>query len=513
MTHSSDVKTGTVIQGYRVVRSIGEGGFGAVYELVHCQFGRRAALKVLALPGARPEITARFLNEARAANAVHHPGIVQIFELGQLKSGAPWLMMEFIDGETLEERMLSVQRGNAPLRHDPVTILYQLADVLCVLHDRGVIHRDLKPANIKLMPDPSRPEGELTKLLDFGIAKFVSESLLEPKDEGPAPPHTRAGVIMGTPSYMAPEQCVSAATVTAAADVYAMGVIAYELLSGRKPFVADPPAIYTLKLTQDPPPLDKSGLPFELQSLVMAMLHRDPMQRPRMSQVAEILAKLGGRGASGAQVLALRSSSGQQPTENKSARLTRQAIMLLGTGLLGGGLSALLLLLARPNVSSTPTHDLGPRQPGVADLSDSSATEEEAALPGPPDLAASAVPDATPPPHDLAMPSSHKDLGLGVLPGGATCTPQPVRSGCIRGAGLSEEARTLLASAAESTGLRLCPNQALILERPLRGFLTCRQRPASLPQRQCDQFVLRADAQWKPEWTVPDRVEVKCSSH
>jgi hypothetical protein len=500
-----------VIQGYRVVRSIGEGGFGAVYELVHCQFGRRAALKVLALPGARPEITARFLNEARAANAVHHPGIVQIFELGQLKSGAPWLMMEFIDGETLEERMQSVQRGSAPLRHDPVTILYQLADVLCVLHDRGVIHRDLKPANIKLMPDPSRPEGELTKLLDFGIAKFVSESLLEPKDEGPAPPHTRAGVIMGTPSYMAPEQCVSAATVTAAADVYAMGAIAYELLSGHKPFVADPPAIYTLKLTQDPPPLDKSGLPFELQSLVMAMLHRDAMQRPRMSQVAEILAKLGGRGASGAQVLALRSSSGQQPMETPR-RLTRQVPLLLGTAFLGGGLSALVLFLARPSAIRSPAHDLGPRQPAVVDQA-TAIGDERVALPESPDLADPGVPDAATPPLDLATPPPQKDLGIGVPPGGATCTPQPVRSGCIRGAGLSEQARTVLASAAESTGLRLCPNQTLILERPLRGFLTCRQRPASLSQRLCDQFVLRADAQWKTEWMVPDRVEVKCSSH
>lgn len=510
MTHPSDLKTGTVIQGYRVVRSIGEGGFGAVYELVHCQFGRRAALKVLALPGARPEITARFLNEARAANAVHHPGIVQIFELGQLKSGAPWLMMEYIEGETLEERMLSVQRGNAPLRHDPIAILYQLADVLCVLHDRGVIHRDLKPANIKLMPDPSRPEGELTKLLDFGIAKFVSESLLEPKDEGPAPPHTRAGVIMGTPSYMAPEQCVSAATVTAAADVYAMGVIAYELLSGRKPFIADPPAIYTIKLTQDPPPLDKSGLPFELQSLVMAMLNRDPMQRPRMSQVAEILAKLGGRGASGAQVLALRTGSGQETTA-RQRKLSQQTAVLLVTGLLGGGLSAAMLFQAlRPTTSGPPSRDMGAGPMGISDLARTSEPEPPIE---PPDLASPSVPDAATPLPDLATPSQRKDLGAGANPAGPTCTPQQVRAGCIKGTGLNDEARGVLASAAESAGLRLCPSSVVVLERPIRGFLICRQRPASLSQRQCDQFVLRADAQWKPDWSVPERVEIKCSSH
>lgn len=515
MSQSFELKPGTIIQGYRVVRCIGEGGFGAVFELVHCQFARRAALKVLSLPSARPEITARFMNEARASNAVHHPGIVQIFELGQLKDGVPWLMMEYIEGETLEERIAAVHGGNAPLRHDPLAILYQLADVLRALHEHGVIHRDLKPANIKLMPDPSRPEGELAKLLDFGIAKFVSESLLEPKDEGPVPPQTRAGVIMGTPSYMAPEQCVSAATVTAAADVYALGVIAYELLAGRKPFDASPPAIYTMKLTQDAPPLDNS-IPFELKSLVMTMLHRDPAQRPSMAQIGEILARLGGRGASGAQLRALVSSAEHAQTKAKASHSARIGLFV-GLGLLTGGLATMIfvLILIRPGahrtnggVAAAPLADGGSH---TGSLADKPGQREAEMVPDQAESVDVAV-EMAPEPPDLGLPGERRpDLGQNgtSLP---SCLPQRLRPNCFVGTGLTVEQRDTLTQAAARVGLRLCADQSIKLSRALRGFLTCDQHPAALSRRVCENFIHAADALWRPTWNIPERVEVRCPS-
>ena len=271
MRHPSELRPGDRFHSYRVVREVARGGFGVVYELVHGRSGRRAALKVLTKAGMKPEVMKRFLNEARAANTVRHPGIVDIMDQGNFEDEIPWLLMEFVEGDTLEDRIRSVHTNQAPPFHDPIAILFQLAHVLQALHERGVVHRDLKPANVKLMPDPSRPEGELAKLLDFGIAKFVSDSLLTFSDEGPVQPHTRADVIMGTPAYMAPEQCVSAAAVTGAADVYALGIIAYELLSGRRPFQVEWPAIAHVKLTQDAPSLDTPGLASELVNLIMSM--------------------------------------------------------------------------------------------------------------------------------------------------------------------------------------------------------------------------------------------------
>lgn len=522
MSQSFDLKPGTIIQGYRVVRCIGQGGFGAVYELVHCQFARRAALKVLSLPSSRPEITARFLNEARAANAVRHPGTVQIFEIGQLANGAPWLLMEFIEGETLEERIEAIHNRTAPLLHDSIAILYQLTDVLRMLHERGVIHRDLKPANIKLMPDPSRPEGELAKLLDFGIAKFVSESLLEPQDEGPAPPQTRAGVIMGTPSYMAPEQCVSSATVTAAADVYALGVIAYEMLAGTKPFTVSPPAIYTAKLTQDPPPLD-NGIPFELRSLVMTMLHRDPAQRPSMAQAGEILARLGGRGASGAQLRAMASNAEQAQTQARASHSVR-AGLLIGLGLLAGGLvtTTFVLFLIRPsghhikaNVPPVsvpvPVEDAGSYAGNSAqnldqrDAAATAATEQvKVVLP---------TEDTPPVPPDLgSTPPQRPDLGSSNSSHPPACLAQKVRADCFVGAGLTAEQREVLSQASGRVNLRLCASQSIKLSRVLGGFLTCDQLPAAIPQRVCENFIHTADALWRPNWNIPERVEIRCPS-
>jgi len=513
MRPPSELRPGDRFQRYRVVRQIGQGGFGSVYELVHSHSARRAALKVLALSNASPEIAKRFQNEARAANAVRHPGIVDILDQGHFDDGAPWLLMEFIDGETLEERIHAVHEGRTPLRHDAIAILYQVADVLRALHERGVIHRDLKPANIKLMPDPSRPEGELAKLLDFGIAKFVSQSLLEPRDEGAVQPQTQAGLIMGTPPYMAPEQCVSAASVTAAADVYALGVIAYELLSGRRPIEADPPAIFFLKITEDAPPLNVPGVSRELAALVMSMLRREATTRPTMAAVAETLAALGGRGASGAQLRAWRSES-TKAVANPQAERKKRTRWLVGGGLvtMGASITALLMALGPPTAIER-TQDAGMNGPRIASPHDMASATPDL----PPVDAEENHTDLAPSPFirgtDLAPSPIPMDLSpRRPEPSPVPCTPLRLEPSCFLAKNLSRDQQAAFSTAAKNVGLRLCAGQTLVLQKPLRGFLACSNHPGAVTVQTCDRFKLAADALWRAEWPIPERVEIRCLS-
>ena len=184
---------GSLVGPYRVVRKIGEGGMGAVYEAINETIERRVALKVL-----HPELTRnkdianRFINEARAVNRVSHPGIVQVFDYGQPPDGPAYIVMEYLEGERLSERM--VQRAGTLSVSESVFLCRQIAAALGAAHERGIVHRDLKPDNIMIVADLENATGERTKLLDFGLAK--------PLDR----PGTKSNVIMGTPQYMSPEQ-------------------------------------------------------------------------------------------------------------------------------------------------------------------------------------------------------------------------------------------------------------------------------------------------------------------
>ncbi len=510
MRLSSELVPGGRFQRYHVVTKIGEGGFGAVYELLHTQSPRRAALKVL-LSKTSPEIAKRFQNEARAANSVRHPCIVDILDQGHFEDGSPWLLMEFIEGETLGERIEAVHDGRTPPNHDPIAILYQLADVLRVLHERGVIHRDLKPANIKLMPDPTRPEGELVKLLDFGIAKFISESLLDPRDEGAVQPKTQVGMIMGSPAYMAPEQCVSAANVTTAADVYALGVIAYELLSGRRPIEAKPPEIFILKLTEDAPPLAEPGVPIEVADLVMSMLRREATTRPTMAAVAETLAALGGRGASGAQLRAWRSVS-SQALPDPHVRRRNRTLWLVGGGLVTMGAVAAGLLLALDSSPATKTtSDAGHYGPRIADTYGMTKAVRDLTPADVEDLHTEELqPDLVgrtnlSPPHEAL--SARRPVTTAV-----PCTPLHPEPSCFHAKSISKDQQVEFAKAAKNVGLRLCAGQSLVLDKPVQGFLTCTKRPSAVTQQTCDRFKHEADALWKANWPIPDRVEIRCPS-
>lgn len=284
------VRIGDRLGSYRIVRSLGEGGMGVVFEAVHEQIGRRAAAKILTLDARRnPSVYQRFINEARAATQIDHPGVVQVFEFGQLEDGTPWMLMELLQGHTLAAYLRAARKVHgAPLGTDGLWIFHDLAAVLARAHRKGIVHRDLKPSNVMIVEETGH--GERVKLLDFGIAKFLSESLGE---AAAGVHHTRTGALLGTPAYMAPEQCKSSIRIDGQADVYALGVMLYELYTAQQPFFdAEPLALMMKKLVDAVPPILSlaPAAPPEVADLTMAMLEREPSQRPTMTEVQSRLA-------------------------------------------------------------------------------------------------------------------------------------------------------------------------------------------------------------------------------
>jgi serine/threonine-protein kinase len=214
---------------------------------------------------------ARLFNEARAATAVRSPGIVEVFDFGFLDDRSAYIVMEYLEGESLA---LRIRRGRQAVAAT-LTVLRGIARALQAAHDQGIIHRDLKPDNVFLVPDADLPSGERVKLLDFGIAKLATE-------DGPAN-HTRTGTVLGTPSYMAPEQCRGSGQIDHRVDLYALGCVGYEMLCGQPPFVAEGSADLMarhLYFAAEPPRSHRPGLPVEVDDFVMRLLHKDPAARP-----------------------------------------------------------------------------------------------------------------------------------------------------------------------------------------------------------------------------------------
>lgn len=275
---------------YRVVRQLGQGGMGVVYEAMNDQISRRVAIKVLHKEvSANPDLLARFFNEARASNLASHASIVDVYELGQLPDGRAYIVMQFLAGHSLADRLQ--QRGGRLPAADAIRLIRQVASGMAAAHKKGIVHRDLKPDNVMIVEDSEAPGGERAKIVDFGIAK-----MLEAAEDPRQPRRTRAGTVLGTPAYMAPEQCRGAEGLTEKADVYALGVMLYECLSGRTPFLASGTGeMLAMHIYEQPPPLWEldSSLSADLVALVHAMLHKQPEPRPPMTEVAARLAKLG----------------------------------------------------------------------------------------------------------------------------------------------------------------------------------------------------------------------------
>lgn len=220
-------RIGTTLAGkYRLARLLGAGGMGAVYEAQNEWTHRRVAVKLMLGATARDrDLAARFLREARAASRIEHPNVVQILDMGEDETRALYIVQEFLDGADL--RHLLDQRGALPPR-DAIEILAPVMSALVAAHRLGIVHRDLKPENIFLVKTGG---GHTPKLIDFGIAKM--------NEGGDAPGLTRTGAAMGTPFYMSPEQAGGEKNIDAQTDVWAMGVVLFEVLAGRVPWTGD----------------------------------------------------------------------------------------------------------------------------------------------------------------------------------------------------------------------------------------------------------------------------------
>jgi len=266
---------GTVVAGrYFVKKLLGSGGMGAVYEAEHVQLKKRVALKVLhGHMSVKPEVQARFEREAVAAGRINHPSVASATDFGRLPDGAFYLVLEYVDGSSLadvleETPILPSERA--------FRITVQICAALVAAHSQGIVHRDLKPDNVMLSALSAE---DFVKVLDFGIAKMQSE---EP-GEGQAR-LTRAGLIFGTPEYMSPEQA-RGAPVDHRTDLYALGMIAYEMVAGRSAFRADDlMAILTAQMADPPPPLPAT-VPPPFAILILSLLEKDPNRRPQTAQL------------------------------------------------------------------------------------------------------------------------------------------------------------------------------------------------------------------------------------
>jgi tRNA A-37 threonylcarbamoyl transferase component Bud32 len=263
------------VAGYEILSELGRGGMGVVYKARQKSLNRLVALKmILAGEHAGPEALERFRTEAEAVARLQHPNIVQVYEVGE-QDGQPFFSLEFIDGGSLADRLTGAP---LPARH-AAQLVQTLARTMHTTHQQGIVHRDLKPANILLTGDG------LPMITDFGLAKQLGGSKAK----------TQSGAILGTPSYMAPEQAAGhTRQIGPAADVYSLGAILYELVTGRPPFQAESPMetlLQVLERDPAPPRLLNPKVDRDLETICLKCLEKDPAQR--YAGAAELAGDLG----------------------------------------------------------------------------------------------------------------------------------------------------------------------------------------------------------------------------
>jgi eukaryotic-like serine/threonine-protein kinase len=265
---------GQRINNYEITALLGQGGMGSVYVAEHPVLGRRAAVKLLRPEYALDEnLVARFINEARASSAIHHPGIIEVFDVGTLPEGQPYLMMELLEGETLARRINRLGRLRPP---EAIEVASQAASALAAAHGHGIVHRDLKPDNLFLVGEAGNPGDPRVKVLDFGIAKlhrrWTGQQI-----------RTHTGSLMGTPPYMSPEQCRGISSeIDHRTDVYALGIILYEMLVGAPPFLSEGFGdVLLMHLTRPPrPPREiDPAIPMSVEAIVLRALEKEPERR------------------------------------------------------------------------------------------------------------------------------------------------------------------------------------------------------------------------------------------
>ena len=364
---------------YRVLRQIGKGGMGMVLEAVQTTIERRVAIKLLLPEYAKDAAVAeRLFREALAVNRIEHPSLVQVSDYGKLPDGQVYLVMEFLRGQTLASWM-DQNPGAVPVAM-AVKVAAQVASALAAAHAKGVVHRDLKPDNLMLVEDAAEPGAVRVKVLDFGIAKVVQE-------QAPSKAKTATDLVMGTPFYMSPEQCQGAGYVDAKSDVYSLGVMLFEMLSGRLPFDGEGSGqIIGMHLFKSPPLLCEvaPSVPAGLADLVQGLLAKSRDARPTMEELRVEFERMvrAGSAEPSAGILArldLPSESAEKPRHRRAAttlggsngqsqlkgrRPSRRWLMAGGTlGMLLVGLAATLALRApsrNPEPKPSPKAQVNP---------------------------------------------------------------------------------------------------------------------------------------------------------
>ncbi len=355
---ATDERLGTILGPYRIEALLGEGGMGRVYRAEHLLLGRRVAIKLLrAEQAGRRSAVARFFQEARLVNRIRHRNIVDVPDLVELPDGTVFIVMELLEGGSLKE--LLAERSRLDLA-TTLAIATQICAALAAAHAVGVLHRDLKPANVHIGHD--RHGDAWVKLLDFGIAKL---SDAEAAASGQPQHVTGEGAIVGTPAYMSPEQATGD-PVDARSDLYALGIILFELLTGRTPFVESTLGGYVRAHCSAPVPSlvlpDLQVVPPALTALIRGCLAKTPAERPAsVAEVDAVLATLlaaagstaPASGATGAR--AITSARERERTELPPPRRRRAWLaVLLATGVAGAAVAWARRAPAVPVTTSAP---------------------------------------------------------------------------------------------------------------------------------------------------------------
>ncbi len=272
MSQAAPSLVGTVLQGgYQVTRLLGQGGMGAVYEATQTRLNKRVAIKVMDRSlAANAEALARFQREIQVTAKLAHPNIIQVSDFGTVPTGEPYLVMEFLDGEDLEQRLARV--GRLPIE-TAVAIVKQLASALAVTHAESIVHRDLKPANVFLVKVPGHTD--FVKVVDFGISKVLKASVAK---------LTAAAMVVGTPEYMAPEQAAGKVDqIDHRSDQWSLACIAWHMLVGQQPFFGpDVNTILRQVMEGEPPPLGPklaALLPAEIDVVLRRALSKRQQDR------------------------------------------------------------------------------------------------------------------------------------------------------------------------------------------------------------------------------------------
>jgi serine/threonine-protein kinase len=413
-------RSGMTLAGKYLLREeIGAGGMGVVFDGVHIALSQRVAIKFLHPDIAgRPEAMARFLREARSAAQIRGDHAVRIFDVDKTEQGAPYIVMELLEGVSLES--LLVRRGPLPVE-EAVDFVLQAAEAIAEAHAAGIVHRDLKPANL-FLTDKSNGSA-LIKVLDFGISKSLDKAEKDGHSTAPNVP-------LGSPDYMSPEQVRHAASVDERTDIWSMGVILYELLTGKLPFLAESiPHLFALIIASDPVPLKTAApaVPDELARVVHRCLQRDPADRyASVLELAHAIAPFGPphapvlvgrirRASGGAVDSAPAASSGRsapasanlsatQSAFRKStvppapARIWRPQLWQVALILATAGISLFLAMRSPSNLNSSAAHSNSAAESQAPALPTESTTgslivapSADAAVPAPPSAAVTAA--------------------------------------------------------------------------------------------------------------------------